>query len=304
MGIAGAQLPVMPDFAGPQRGFHHTADSALEVLWSLGVAASRITVRMVGAGWRTGWVVDQAPPPGVPLGSDVSVSLSVAGLGLFHLLPLGFWDEGGPAEPGTKEIVSLVDDPMQKLAHWIREGAQLFDIQRDNYAACARWIELFGLDPDRWPREHWYGLALVLPVLHRLAGQEDGIRFALRLVFDLPFEGIRPKPGFRFLLDKDLTMLGGRASRLGSDFVLGDRLEDEAHLILVIGPVPLGTYYRFQQDAEQRHLRDLLGLCVPLHQTYRVGWDVLDRRQPPRLGCGEQNARLGVNSYLGENPGA
>jgi hypothetical protein len=304
MGIATVQLPAMPDFAGPQRGFHHTVDSALEVLWGLGVSASRITVTMVGAGWPAGWVVDQTPLPGVPLGSDVSVSLSVAGLGLFHLLPVGFWEEGGPAEPGTKEIVSLVDDPMQKLAHWIREGAQLFDIQRENYTACSRWIKLFGLDPDRWPREHWYGLALVLPVLHRLAGRVGCIRFALRLVFDLPFEGTRRRSGFRFLRDGDLTTLGGRASRLGADFVLGDRLEDEAHLTLVIGPVPLGTYYRFQQEAEQRHLRDLLDLCVPLQQKYRVGWEVLDRRQPPRLGYEERNARLGVNSYLGANPGA
>ena len=289
----------MPDFCRPQRGFHHTVDSALVVLCDLGLSASRITVRMAGAGWPSLWVVDQTPPAGVPLDPDVSVSLFVAGPGLFQSLPVGFWDEGGQAEMGTKEIVSVIDDPVQKLSHWVREGARLFDIQPGNHAACERWIKLFALNPDHWPRERWYGLALLLPTLHRLAGREEGVRFALKLVFDLRLAEIRQHSGFRYLANEDVTLLGAKASRLGADFVIGDRVEDQAHLLLVIGPVPLPTYYQYQQKAEQQQLRDVLSLCVPMYHRYRVGWEVLDRRQAPRLGCEERNARLGVNSYLG-----
>jgi hypothetical protein len=289
----------MPAFSQPERGFHHTVDSALAVLAELGISASRVTLTMAGLGWPLRWIVDQSPAAGTPLGPEVRVSLSVSGLGFFPSLPVGFWDEGGEAEPGTKEIVSPVDDPIQKLWHWIREGARLFDIQPGNYAACERWIKLFGVDADHWPRERWYGLALALPMFQRLAGQEEGIHFALRLVFDLPLAEVRRQPSFRYLDDADLTRLSTRASRLGTDFILGDCVQDLARLLVVIGPVPLKTYRQFEHEEEKRQLEELLGLCIPLQRRYRVEWQVLDRDRAPHLGVEEYNACLGVNSYLG-----
>ena len=298
MGLETAQ-PVMPEFSHPERGFHHTVDSALAVLWGLGIPAERINIHMAGAGWPSHWVVDQVPVAGTPLSRDVSVSLSVAGLGFYHSLPVGFWDEGGEAEPGTKEIVGALDDPIQKQGHWIREGARLFDVQPDNLAACERWLQLFGLNPEHWPRERWYNLALVVPSLHSLSGREEGIRFALQVVLGLPLAEIRRRPSCRYVADEDLSLLGRKASRLGRDAVLGDQVEDLARLTLVIGPVPLKTYDRFHQPAEQAQLDDLLTMCTPLHQRYRIGWEVLDRSRAPRLGQDEENSRLGVNSYLG-----
>lgn len=294
--------PPMPAFSEPERGFHHTVDSALKVLAELGIPASRVTLTMAGAGWPPRSIVDQTPAVGALIGPEVPVSLSVSGLGFFHSLPVGFWDEGGEVEPGTKEILSIVDDPIQKLWHWIREGARLFDIQPGNYVACERWIRLFGVEPDQWSREYWYGLALVLPTLQRVAGREEGIRFALKTVFNLPLAGIERRPAFRYLVDSDLTLLGTKSSRLGSDFILGDRLEDLARLLLVIGPVPLETYRRFEQEAERQQLSRLLDLCAPLQQRYQVEWLVLDPDQAPRLGFEEHNACLGVNSYLGGEP--
>jgi len=140
--------------------------------------------------------------------------------------------------------------------------------------------------------------------MHRLAGREQGIRFALKVVLDLPLAEIRRKPGFRYLEEKDLSLLGRKASRLGRDSILGDRAEDLASLTLVIGPVPLKTYHQFQQELEQQQLFELLTLCTPLHQRYRVGWQVLDRERMPRLGLEEENSRLGVNSYLGDRTDA
>src|SRR6266700_3174851 len=172
----------MPDFSRSHYGFHHTVDSALEILQDLRVSPVRITIRMAGRGWPTCWVVEQSPGPGTILSKDTAVSLAVAGLGFFHALPVGMWEKGGETEPGTQEILELVDDPIRKAAHWIREGARLFDIRPENPMDCARWIALFGLSADDWPQETWYNLALLLPSLQRLAGKERGVRFTLRLL--------------------------------------------------------------------------------------------------------------------------
>jgi hypothetical protein len=292
-------LVPMPDFSHAFHGFHPTLDSALEVLEARGVSTARITVRMTGRGYPTWWVIDQTPKPGQPITPDAQIVLSVAGLGFFHHLPVGMWDKGGEAEPGTQEIVEAFDDPIQKAAHWIRQGARLFDLRPDDYNACQRWIALFGLNAEDWPQEIWYNLALLLPSLHRLAGREEGIRLALDLLLGLPLWQIRRRRGFAYLKDEDLTLLGSEFARLGVDAVLGDRREDLARLTLFLGPVTLDQYYQFQEDEYRRRLDQVLDLTASCYQEARVRWFVLDPQRAPRLGHEQENARLGINSHLG-----
>src|SRR5262249_53464924 len=159
----GSSAPVMPDFAHSSYGFHHTVDSALEVLYALGVPSPRVTLRMAGAGVPSRWVVAQSPGPGAPLAGDARITLSVSGLGFCQNLPVAMWDSGGDQEPGTKEVFELLDDPLQKASHWIRDGAQFLGIAQGNPAASALWISLFGLEPEDWHGAGLYSLALLLP---------------------------------------------------------------------------------------------------------------------------------------------
>ncbi len=293
------QSPIMPSLQSGFFGFHHTVDSALKVLSELGVSASRITLRMDGRGLPSRWIVAQDPLPGEELGPGVSVTLSVAGLGYFHALPVGMWDKGGEDGPGTREIMELVDDPLQKATHWIREGARLFDIQPDNMMACSRWISLFGLNPDDWPAETWYNLSLLLPSLQALAATERGIRLVFRLLLDLPVKEIRYFPSFRKLPTSEWSLLGERSCRLGVDHIVGDQTEDLAGTSLVVGPVPLQTYYDYQKDDKIRLFRSVLDLCISCQRQCRVSWLVLDAERMPRLGYATENSRLGINSHLG-----
>jgi hypothetical protein len=295
----GAALQNMPDLCQGTHGFHHTLDSALDVLARMGVSSSRITISMAGPGWPSYWVVAQSPAPGAALLPDVTVSLSIAGPSFFRSLPAGMWDTGGELEPGTQEIVELFDDPLQKAAHWIRQGALLFDVSRDNLPACGRWLALFGINPEEWPREKWYALALLLPSLNRIAGKESGIRLALQALLGLPLLEIRRTPEFTYMTEADLSFLGAKATRLGRDYILGDRVEDLECLTLVIGPVPLATYRAFQQERELRQIDSVLALCASCYQRYRISWVVNYPNRNPRLGMEEDNARLGVNSRMG-----
>lgn len=291
--------PKMPCFESGFFGFHHTVDSALRILAELGVPASRITLRMDGLGYPSRWVVAQHPAPGSSVGGDVNVQLSVAGLGYFHALPVGMWDKGGEEGPGTQEIAELVDDPLQKAAHWMREGALLFDIQRENFDACARWISLFGLTPEEWPQELWYNLALLLPTLQGLAATEHGIRLIFELLLQLPLKEIRFSPSFRPLPRNDWTLLGHRSCRLGVDCIVGNRVEDLAAVALVVGPVSLSTYYDYQREGKKRLFSAVLDLCMSCRWKNRVSWLVSNPDRAPRLGHEQENARLGVNSHLG-----
>ena len=292
-------MSVMPDLTQSYHGFHHTVDSALEVLANLNVSAHRITIRMAGRGMPSRWVVSQTPAAGKPLGEGETIALEVAGLGYFHNLPVALWDAGGESQLGTREIVAAIDDPYQKAAHWLREGARLFDVSPNNLDACGRWITLFGLHPEDWPAEKWYSLAVLLPSLQSMAGKETGIRFALSLMLGLPLERIRRSPRFRKLPEAELSRLASRFARLGVDAIAGDRIEDLAELTLVLGPVTLETYYAFAQKDQKYLLDQVLYLVTPCHQRYRVDWSLEDRRRAPRLGLAAQNSRLGLNSYLG-----
>jgi hypothetical protein len=259
---------------------------------------------MAGPGYPSRWIVEQDPPAGTALDGSVLISLSVAGPGSFHALPVGMWDRGNERELGTKEVVELVDDPLQKAAHSIREGATLFELRPENLEACARRIKLFGLNPDDWPAGTWYNLALLLPRIQELAATSHGIPLIFQLLLQLPVKELRHFPSVRRLPPEQWSLVGDRACRLGVDCTVGDRVEDLAGLELVIGPVTLQQYYDHQRGERRALLSRVLDLSVNCHRRCRVTWSVLDPSRAPRLGCETENARLGINSHLGRSVAA
>jgi hypothetical protein len=293
------QESVMPSLASGYFGFRHTVGSALKTLSGLGLPASRITIRMAGPGYPSRWVVAQDPPAGTALAGGGPITLSVAGLGFFHALPVGMWDRGGEREPGTQEIFELLDDPIQKASHFIREGAGLFALRPDNLDACGRWISLFGLTPDDWPTETWHSLSLLLPSLQELAATRHGVSLIFRLLLDLAVSEIRYFPAVRLLPPDDWSLLADRASRLGVDCIVGDRVEDFSGVLVVIGPVSLHEYFDHQRGERRALLSRVLDLAMSCHRHCRVSWLVLDPARAPRLGYEAENARLGINSHLG-----
>lgn len=293
-------LPTMPEMAAPQYGFRHTVDSALETLERLGVSSRRITIRMAGLGWPSGWVIGQAPAAGAPLNPDTAVRLSVAGLGLFHCLPSAMWERAGEGRIGTQEIVELFDDPFQKAAHWIWEGARIYNFRREDKLACSRWIELFGLRAADWPQENWHELALLLPALQRIAGREEGIRTALWQLMGVPVDRIVSRRRLLGIPAAHRAILGRANRQLGIDTAIGARVEDLRALEVRLGPITLAHYDDLQRPESRRRLKAVLNLCMPLHQAWSVSYEVLDRARAPRLGIADANARLAVNSYLGQ----
>jgi hypothetical protein len=289
----------MPCLASGFFGFHHTLSSALEVLARMGVSPSRISLSMAGRGYPSRWVVAQEPAPGSDLGPGNTIKLSIAGLGYFHALPVGMWDKGGESNAGTQEILEVLDDPLQKAGNWVRDGARLFDLQPENLEACSRWIALFGVNPNDWPPQTLYDLALLLPSMQEIAGSEYGIRLIFQLLLHLPVKEIHYFPSFRFLAEEEYSLLGDRFARLGADYILGDQVEDLAGTRLIVGPIPLIDYYKYQEPENKRLVTSVLDLCMPCQRKCWVSWLVENQAQAPRLGFAAENARLGINSHLG-----
>lgn len=290
---------VMPDLTWPRHGFHHTADSALMNLMQLGVGADRITIRKAGRGWQPLRVVEQYPAAGQALTPDVTVELAVEGDGAFFHLPVGMHEASREGQIGTREFVSLFDDAIEKAAVYVRLGGLFFDVRQSNPAGCKRWIELFGIDPDAWPQERWYRLAILLPCLRYLAGRERGLRLALRLLLGLEVSAINWCPRRTMMAAEDRSLLGERAGRLGVDLILGDGVDDEASMEITLGPISLAEYWRHQTEEGQYRLNQVMRLVAPYHWVYELKWLVGDSSRAPRLGVEIENAVLGVNSHLG-----
>lgn len=289
----------MPDLTWPRHGFHHTVDSALLSLLRLGVSPERITVKKAGRGWPELRVIGQQPRAGAPLTADKTVELLVEGDGYFYHLPVGMREGARDGGIGTPEFCSIFDDPLEKAGYYARQGGLFFDVRPSNQPGCARWIRLFGVDPQAWPEQRWYRLAILLPCLRYLAGRETGLRLALRLLLDLEIAGLVWRPRHTLLDEADRSLLGARASRLGVNLIIGDGLDDEAALEIMLGPVSLAEYRQYQIEAGQRQLSQVLRLVAPYHWVYEVQWLVGDVQRAPRLGNEVENAVLGVNSHLG-----
>ncbi len=303
--MEGIAVQAMPNFATGTQAHIHSLHSALTTLAALGVGAQRITVRRSGReGVDSGTVVSQSPGPGEPLHRDTPVLLHVAGLGFTHALPVGMWDSGGEAYAGTREILQGFDDPLEKLKHWFHEGAPLFRIAADDPAACARWLQLFGIEPEQWPRPLWYPLATLAARLAHLSCSEEGCALVLRTMLGLPVKSFRHLPATANVPQAMLSFLGRGSSRLGVDLIAGDTVEDIASLEIVVGPVALATYEQFRETPDGSALmRRVLELVMPASTTYAVAWEVLDRTRPPQLGIPEGNSRLGINTHMGRGLG-
>jgi hypothetical protein len=293
----------MPDVRWPQYGFYHTVDSALAGLARAGIAPERITLNKAGRGWQKDRIVRQAPAAGSPLTDDVAVELTVEGDGLFSLLPTGMRDLGPDPErePGIHELAALCDDPLEKVAYYVRQGGLYFDVRPDNAPGCARWIRLFGIDPNDWPRESWYPLAVLLPRLQDLAGREVGLRLALKMFVDLDVAAIHWRARRTRLSPNAVSRFGARASNLGLDLIIGDGLEDEATLEITLGPVSLPIYLQHQTAEGKRRVQQVLHLVLPYHLDYAVRWVVGNTNRAPRLGIDQENSVLGINTHLGRS---
>ncbi len=292
--------PVMPDLSRPRHGFYHTVDSALTDLTRAGIGAERITIRKAGRGYSKGRIVQQRPAPGVPLTGDVAVELTVEGDNAFYYLPTGMHEGGSRREPGADDLVLLFDDPVEKAAYTVRQGGLYFDVRPENRPGCARWIRLFGIDPEDWPRERWYELAVLLPCLNRLAGREAGLRRAPQVLLRLDVYGITRRPRRTPLAPEEQSRLGERASRLGADLVIGDGMDDEAAMDIILGPVTLAVYREYRTEPGERRLRQVLDLLLPYHAVSTIRWLVGDASRAPRLGNEQENSVLGVNAHIGK----
>src|SRR5262249_20553162 len=159
---------IMPELVSPRYGFNHTVDSAVFSLLSMGIEPDRITMRRAGRGSPELRIVAQEPEGGKLLGAHDQIVLGVAGDGLFDRLPTGLRrDRGTEFEPGVDALLVPFDDISEKANCYVRQGALYFDLRPDNPPGCARWIRLFGVEPEAWPERLWYALARFLPSLHR-----------------------------------------------------------------------------------------------------------------------------------------
>jgi len=295
------KVEAMPDVTQPRHGFHHTIDTAILTLLRLGVGTDRITVRKAGRGWRRSRVIEQQPAAGAPLRQDVVVELSVEGDGMFHHLPVGMREASRDGEIGTRELVSIFDDAVEKAAVYMRLGGPFFNVRPENPGGCARWIKLFGIEPEDWPKEKWYKLAILLPCLRYLTGRESGLRLAMRMLLDLEIKSISWRPRRTLMDASDRSLLASAMSRLGVDMIVGDGIDDEALMEITLRAETLEEFRRRQTDEGQKRINQVMRLVAPYHWVYRFKWLIGDVSRAPRLGMESENAVLGVNSHLGSS---
>jgi hypothetical protein len=291
----------MPDLVAPRRGVRHTIDSAIPTLERLGVPADRLVVESAGAGWLRGTIVRQSPAPGDPITPRTRIVLLVAGTGALESLPFPLRD-ADDREFRVERLLALFDNPLLKLSYHLRDAGGYLTLRPGDHAGAVRWLEeVFHIASDEWPQDLWYSLARLLPTLHRIAGRQEAIPLAFRLVFGLPVADVRTVSGVAPLRDAQRTYLARRNTRLGVDSVAGTGLYGETAVRVVFGPVSLDMYRRHLEPERRRQRDALYGLTLPCHLRDKVRelWAVGSREDPARLGSDEFQPVLGVNCYLG-----
>ena len=304
---------LMPDLVSPGMSYRHTQASAIESLLAAGVPESKISFRFEGCGDGRK-VSNQVPPAGTSHENADKVVITISGFGLFHDLPFGMRMNAEDGDQvSTWELLGLFDSEIIRLQYWRDEAPLLFGIGPGRDEANARWLRLFGFDPDLWPREKHFTLCNLVPGLHKIAGTDDGIRLVLRKLLGLEIAEFRYRRNYVPISTEDRNSLqvdakgnsrAARNLRLGLDTVLGRRIETARRCELRLGPLPLGKWRELKSEAGERQLKQALSLCMPLSVAYSYSFVVGDPDCAIQLGRAERNSVLGINSHLGKTPWA
>ncbi len=287
----------MPDFCRPRRGTRASVDTAVASLLHLGVEADRIVAESAGPGWPSDVVARQEPAPGTLLTERTRVVLAVGGAGALDTLPFPLRDEH-EGELRVGALLALADNPILKLRIFLRRAGGFLAPRADDPVSALRWMELFHLSSDPWPRDLWPAVARLLPSLHRIAGRAEAVPLALAVVFGLPVTGARVVESL--LESAGSTRLGGEWARLGVDAVLGGGAMVGMSVEVLIGPVTLDAYLEHEPRRAQRD--ELYRLVLPAHMTrVEERWMVGGTGAPARLGEGDEPPMLGINSRIGED---
>jgi len=290
----------MPDFCTPMRGVRQDVDSALATLRHLEIPLDRVRIERIGGGWKKGTVVRQQPAPGQVIRATTRVVLYVSAPAAVDALPYAMRHEE-EGQFGVVELMPVLDSPTAKLEAYVREAGGFLELRPEDPRTAWRWIrEIFAVFPATWPPDRLHALARLLPALHRIAGTVEGVRVALRTVFELPVIDVVITKRLLTMRPALQTRLGIANGRLGVDAVIGDGITALAHARIFIGPVTLDQYLQYN-TAEMRGFRDMLyDLVLPsaLLRPAEERWNV----EPPARGCvigGPSGAvRLGINSRL------
>lgn len=295
---------VMPALSEPHSHFHHTLSSAIESLLAIGVSVGRIRVRRRGREAPGFWVIAQSPAPGEPIEGVREFLLDVAELGCFHRLPFGYRCFDDPARFGTADILAMFDDVFAHSRHMRDEASRLFDISPRRPAACARWLRLFGLEPEDWPEDKWFPVAVMAASLHTIAGTGAGLRWGLANLMRMELLSIRFGSDSTVLDAAEQTRLGQRFSRVGIDTIAGGKFLHPRRCVLRVRLRSVADYRDSCSEAGRRRTDSVMRLLLPLHLNYELDRVVGD----PSLGCrlaGEPgpsrspDAVLKITAYLG-----
>ena len=296
-----AAVRVMPDLAGVRRTARHRVDSALLTLLRLGIDFGRIVVESAGPGESAGAVVTQDPEPGTRLTAASRIVLRIGGTGLLDLMPFPLRDESD-TDFRADRLFALFDNPVGKLAFFLRQGGAYLALHADEPLTARRWLEdLFAVPADPWPAGRWHALARLVPRLHAVAGTTAAVRVAMSAVFDLPVARVEVRRGVVPLPATGVMRLGTASGRLGFDAVLGGGLAADAGVEITYGPIPLEAWRTHSAPGATGERRALFPFILPAHLAADVTerWEVGDASIDTRLGSDGRPALLGINAYLG-----
>lgn len=292
--------PAMLELSRPTRLFRHTLHTAIPALLELGVDLDQIAVLSAGAGWPRGTVVRQTPAAGTTLRPTSRVELFVAGGGTLDSLPYAMRADD-PEGFAADAFCRLFDSPLGKLQQHVAMAGGYFALHPDEPRTALRWIrDIFQLDDAGVPADAWYGLALLLPALHRLGGTTRGVALGMRIVFGLTVSDVDLTAGVAPLPEGRHTLLGTRNGRLGIDAVIGRGVTTASDVLVTYGPVSLNAYLLHAGHQWQRARRRILALILPASITViRERWRVEAPVEGTRISSTGTPALLGVNSRLG-----
>jgi hypothetical protein len=297
---------IMPDLASSRSSisFIH----ALLLLKKCGVSPENIRFLFKGVFENyKGEITGQRPPKTTEIDSSSLIQLDVASASMVDQLPPSLFFAPGKkhgdlekTELKSRKLFSCFDSAIGKIKAYLEYILLVYDSVFPELSFSEKFVGAFGFPETGWNSEELFFWMILLPGFHQWAGTKKGTEEILSKFLGTKVRIKENEGGENDLTVESQSFLGKKASKLGSDWSLGNRFSEcESTFKVIIGPIP-ASWVRdlLPLGLKKKKLDRILSHCVPGQLRWRIALRLKQREKSFSVGENTPNCVLGYSTYL------
>jgi predicted component of type VI protein secretion system len=284
-------------------------ESAINLLLDLGIQRKKIQIIAKGGFQRyQGAIIQQVPDAGTPVVPESEVLITVTEVGLYDILPDGFFSSNGALdkeqmelEKGMRNFFGTFDSLLFLTSATLEYIKDVSNLIFYDETLCKSFLHYFGFSSQEWEEKDLLIWRTIMPYAPLWVGTKKGIEMITNTFFGLQTKVIENVSHVNEIPSEYRNRLGAEPFTLGKDSLIGNSFEENYTTFrLLLGPVPLEQFPEFLPEKKLRKkMERILEFAIPGNMSYEIHLILFEEDQKFVPEKNPVNNILGYSTFLG-----